>query len=84
MFYEFTPRGKEGEDKVRIRWLIEMSMLFIREDIYEVGVPASVYFMGILGYRKHTGQWREPVNYTNILVEGCHSRRWFDRTKVDS
>lgn len=48
--------------------LITLCMSFIRQEVYEVGVLALVYFMGILGYRKNTGQWREPEYYTNMLA----------------
>ena len=66
MSYELS-LDMEREAELRAR-MVDLSMSFIMQDVYEVGVPALVYFSGILSYRKNTGLWREPANFTNILA----------------
>jgi hypothetical protein len=60
---EVTDQGQG----IRRSILLELSMSFIRQEVHVVGVPALVYFAGILGYDKPTGQWKQPIYYTNIL-----------------
>jgi hypothetical protein len=67
-YYQFMGGDDEDADGMRRRMLVKLCMSFIRQEVYEVGVPALVYFMGILGHRKNTGQWREPEYYTNMLA----------------
>jgi hypothetical protein len=67
-YFLFHGHNDEDEDGTRRRTLLKLCVSFVRQDIYKVGVPAPVYFMGILGYRKNTGQWQEPANCTNILA----------------
>jgi hypothetical protein len=67
-YYEFVGWDNQDPDGMRRRMLVKLCMSFIWQEVYEVGVPALVYFMGILGYRKNTGQWREPEYYTNRLA----------------
>jgi hypothetical protein len=67
-YFQFHSYNDEDENGPRRRILLELCVSFIRQDFHEVGVPALVYFIGIMRYRKNTGQWREPVNYTNILA----------------
>jgi hypothetical protein len=63
MFVDGSPQGPG----IRRSKLLEWSMLCIRQDVHVVGVPVLVYFAGILGYDERSGQWKQPVNYTNIL-----------------
>jgi hypothetical protein len=67
MFYEFDG-GTLEEALVRRNLLLGMSLEFIRQDVYEVGTPALVYFAGVLGYDKVSGMWKEPINYTNKVA----------------
>lgn len=67
VLYEFSKRTTMAVEQ-RGRRLIETSMLFIQQHVYDVGVPVLVYFSGVMGYRKETGLWREPANFTNILA----------------
>jgi hypothetical protein len=66
-YYQFVD-GSDEKGGMKRRMLVKLCMEFIRQDVYEVGVPVLVYFMGILGYRKNTGQWRHPEHYTNMLA----------------
>ncbi|HEY4389166.1 MAG TPA: hypothetical protein VGN34_32365, partial [Ktedonobacteraceae bacterium] len=60
----------EEEDAIRQKkkQLLVCSLKFIKQTVYEVGVPALVYYSGILGYSKESGHWRQPENFTNILA----------------
>jgi hypothetical protein len=65
--YEFED-GNPQSVLTRRSLLLELSLSLIRQEVHIVGVPVLVYFAGILGYEKTTGQWKQPVNYTNILA----------------
>jgi hypothetical protein len=67
-YYQFVVGDDQEVDGRRRRMLVKLCMVFIQQEVYEVGVPALVYFMGILGYHTKTGQWREPEYYTNMLA----------------
>jgi len=67
-YYQFLDADEQYDGGLRKRMLVKLCIAFIRQDVYEVGVPALVYFMGILGYCKKTGQWRDPQYYTNKLA----------------
>ena len=41
---------------------------FIKQTVFEVGLPILVYYSGILGFNKEGGTWRQPEYYTNILA----------------
>lgn len=81
---KFTEQQKEELDLLRVLYearengsmmvaekkkrILLCSIRFIKQTVYEVGLPALVYFAGILGYEKETGTWRKPERYTNILA----------------
>ena len=44
------------------------SIRFIKQTVFEVGLPVLVYYSGILGFNKEGGTWRQPEHYTNILA----------------
>jgi len=44
------------------------SIRFIKQTVFEVGLPMLVYYSGILGFNKEGGTWRQPEHYTNILA----------------
>jgi hypothetical protein len=61
--------GRQDEDlALKRKQLSRTSMRFIQQRVWDVGVPALVYFSGILGYKKDTGRWRDPKDYTNIVA----------------
>jgi len=61
--------GRQDENR-GLKWkqLLRTSIRFIRQTVWEVGAPALVCFSGILGYKKDTGRWRDPEDYTNIVA----------------
>jgi hypothetical protein len=67
MSYEFDD-GNPQSMLTRRGMLLELSLSFIQQEVHIVGVPVLVYFAGILGYHRASGQWKQPVNYTNILA----------------
>jgi hypothetical protein len=64
--YQFVDGSAQGPG-IRRSKLLEWSMSCIRQEVHIVGVPVLVYFAGILGYEAGSGQWKQPVHYTNIL-----------------
>ena len=61
--------GHQDEElALKRKQLLRTSLRFIRQTVWDVGTPALVFFSGILGYKKDTGRWREPKDYTNILA----------------
>jgi hypothetical protein len=68
MFYEFD-RGTGEEKVLRRDLLVNISMEFIRQDVYAVGTPALVYFAGVLGYDNAT-QYHWPQRRRLCVCEG--------------
>jgi len=47
----------EREDIERMKRILIWSMRFIKQTVYEVGLPALVFYSGVLGYRRGKGSW---------------------------
>jgi len=58
----------EREDIERMKRILIWSLRFIKQTVYEVGLPALVFYSGVLGYRRGKGGWRQPEDYTNMLA----------------